>query len=164
MLAVELAEQQRDEVRSGARGGADRERSAQLAGLLLLELVDELPLQLQHPPGASVEEPPRLGRLDAAPRAVEKPASEPLFERSDLQAHGRLGNAEGLRGLREAPLVDDRAERRKLPRVHKETLYGDPRKRACSAERGFARVQLLSPSARSLQVDAPIGKGVYRGK
>ncbi len=47
---------------------------------------------------------------------------EPLLERADLEAHGRLRDAELLRRLGEAPPLDHGAERRQLPRIHKESL------------------------------------------
>ena len=48
---------------------------------------------------------------------------ELLLERPDLHAHGRLGDAETLGRLREAPQLDNRAEGYELARVHKPTLW-----------------------------------------
>ena len=111
MLALELAEQDRDDRAARAGRGADRERAAELAGLALLELLDQLLLELQHPLRAAVEREPGLGRLDAAAGAVEQPAVEPLLERADLEADGRLRDPEPLGRLGEALQLDHRAER-----------------------------------------------------
>ena len=94
----------------------------QLALGLLAELGEQLLLQREQPLRAPVEAPAGLGRLDAAAGAVEQLVAEPLLERADLQAHGRLRDAELLRRLREASPLDDRAECGKLPRVHKQSL------------------------------------------
>src|SRR5213078_3105999 len=72
--------------------------------------------------GTAVEPPSRFGRLDAATRAVEELQPEPLLERPDLQAHRRLGDAELVGRLREAPPLDDRAKCCELSRVHKQSL------------------------------------------
>ena len=48
--------------------------------------------------------------------------AEPLLERAHLQRDRRLRDAEPLGRLREAAPLDDRAERRKLTRVHKQIL------------------------------------------
>jgi hypothetical protein len=121
-IALELAEQDRDDRAARAGRGADCERAAELAAFALLELLDQLLLELQHPLRAAVEREPGLGRLDAAAGAVEQSAVEPFLERADLEADGRLRDAEPLGRLREAPSLDDRAEGRKLPRVHKGML------------------------------------------
>src|SRR5207248_3865698 len=73
----------------------------------------------------AVEQQARLGRLDAPAGAVEEPLPEPLLERANLEAHRRLRDAEPLGRLREAPALDDRAEGRELPRVHKDTLSAE---------------------------------------
>src|SRR5205085_12393287 len=59
---------------------------------------------------------------DAPAGAVEEPLSEPLLEGPDLEAHRRLRDPEPRRRLREAPALDDRAERCELSRVHKASL------------------------------------------
>ena len=112
VLALELAEQDRDDRAARAGRGADCERAAELAAFALLELLDQLLLELQHPLRAAVEREPGLRRLDAAAGAVEQPAVEPLLERAHLEADGGLRDAEPLGRLREALQLDDRAERR----------------------------------------------------
>ena len=66
------------------------------------DVLEELLLGLEHPLRVPVEPPPRLGRLDAASRAVEQLLAEALLERPDLEADRRLCDAEPLGGLREA--------------------------------------------------------------
>ena len=83
---------------------------------------DELLLERQHPLSSSIEPSPGLGRLHPSARAVEQLRSEPLLESSYLQRHRRLGHAEALRRLREAPSLDYRTECRELTRVHKESI------------------------------------------
>ncbi len=92
-----------------------------------MELVDQLALEGKHPLGTAVESKPGLRRLDAAARAVEQPAPEPLLQRAHLEADRRLGDSEALGGLREALSLDDGAERSKLARVHKNTLFQELR-------------------------------------
>src|SRR5262249_44278499 len=133
--ALELAEENRNDRANRPRGRADVGRAAELAAVGRLQLVDELLLELEHPLSAAVESRAGLGRLDAAPGAVEQLAAEALLERADLQADGRLGDAEPLRRMREALALDNRAERRELARVHKQSLsadeaQGDPRRGA----------------------------------
>ena len=72
MLALELAEEQRDDDRGGAGRGAELELAGQLALALAGDLVEDLPLERQEPLRAAVEPQARLGRLDAAPGAVEQ--------------------------------------------------------------------------------------------
>ena len=81
------------------------------------ELVEQLLLEREQPLRAAVEPQPRLGRLDAPARAVEKLLPEPLLERPHLLADRGLRDAEPRRGLREAPPLDDRAESGQLTRV-----------------------------------------------
>ena len=64
--------------------------------LALGQLVEELLLRSEHALRVPVEPLPGLGRLDAAPGAVDELDAEPLLERPDLQAHGRLRDAEPL--------------------------------------------------------------------
>ena len=89
-----------------------------------------------------VEPEAGFGRLDPAARAVEELRPEPLLERAHLQADGRLGDAEPLRRLAEAPPLDDGAEGRELTRVHKRILCVGTGDR----ERG-----LRSPGGRRLE-------------
>src|SRR5438309_2149698 len=71
---------------------------------------------------AAVEATAGLGRLDPASRSIEELQAEALLERADLEAHRRLRDAELLGSLREAAPLDDRAERRELSRIHKQSL------------------------------------------
>ena len=103
----------------GPGGGAHLEGAAQLAARARMELFDHLALEGKHPLGAAVESKAGLRRLDAAAGTVEQPAPEPLLQRADLEADGRLGDPEPLGSLREALPLDDGAERGKLARVHK---------------------------------------------
>ncbi len=120
MTSRELADEQRHDPASGARRGADRQRPAQLA-LLGRELLEQPPLRLQEPLSSLVEHEARLGRLDPPTRAIEELPSQPLLERPHLEADRRLRDAEPLSRLREAAPLDDRAERRELPRIHKQS-------------------------------------------
>ena len=101
---------------------ADLEPAGELALDLLAELGEQLLLEREQALRAPVEAAAGLGRLDAPPRAVEQLQAEPLLERPDLEAHRRLGDAELLGRLGEAPPLDDGAERCKLARVHKQSL------------------------------------------
>jgi hypothetical protein len=123
MVALELAQEQRKEVAAGAGRGADCECSVKLAALLPRELLVELMLELEDALSLLVQDEPGLGRLNAAPGAVEERATEPLLQRADLEADRRLRYAQALGGLREALLLDDRHERRQLTGVHKHSLW-----------------------------------------
>ena len=122
VLALELGEHHRngDGGRPGRRAEHEIAREVALAGGR--HLGDELILERQHALRAAIQTPARLGRLDAATRAVEKLRSEALLERAHLQRDCGLRHAESIRCLREAPTLDDRAERSELARVHKRTL------------------------------------------
>ena len=122
VLALELAEHHRNHDRRRARRRAEHEIAGEGALAGRSDLGDELLLEREHALRAAVEPPSGLGRLDAAPRAVEELCAEPLLERAHLQRHGRLGDAEPVGRLREASALDDRAERGELTRVHKRTL------------------------------------------
>ena len=97
----------------------DRELPAQRPLGLAGDLLEQLPLEREQPLCAAVEPGPRLGRLHAAPGAVEQLLADALLERADLLAHRRLRDAEPLSRLGEALALDDRAERSQLPGVHK---------------------------------------------
>ena len=118
LRARELTEDDRDDGPAGAgrRSELEPARDPRALG----ELVVELLLGREDALRVAVEALPRLGRLDAAPGAVDELYAEPLLERLDLQAHGRLRDAEPLGRLGEALLLDDGDEGRQLPRVHKE--------------------------------------------
>ncbi len=126
MLALELAEQERQHDRSGSRRGADRELTAERPARLGSDLVEELLLERQQALGAAVQAPTRLRRLDPSSGAVEQLRAEPLLERSHLQRDGGLRDTQPLGGLREAAALDDRAERGELTGVHKRMLSHDP--------------------------------------
>ena len=122
VLALELAQEDRDDDRGRPRRGADRDLAGELPLALAGHLVDELLLEGQQPLRASVEAETRLRRLDPAAGAVEQLGAEPLLERPHLQRHGRLRDAEALRRLREALALDDGAECGELARIHKPSL------------------------------------------
>jgi hypothetical protein len=122
VLALELAQEHRHDRAPRTGGGADLERPAELAPLARVQLVDQLALEREHALCAAVKSHPGLGRFHASPGAVEQLAPQPLLERADLKAHGRLGDAEPLGCLREALAFHHRAERRQLSRVHKHIL------------------------------------------
>ena len=120
VLPLKFAEQDRDDGATWAGGRADLERAAELALLAGLELLEQLTFEGEQALGAAVEREARLGRLDAATRAIEQLASKPLLERADLEAHRRLRDPEPLGRLREALPLDHGAERCELSRVHKD--------------------------------------------
>ena len=95
MLALELAEQKRNEVRTGPGRGANRER-AYKAAVVGGDFLHELLLEGEHALGAAVEAPTCLRRLHAPARAVEQGLADALLERPHLQADRRLGDAELL--------------------------------------------------------------------
>ena len=119
---LELAEQQRHHDRGGASRGSESEVARELAVPLTGHLLDELLLERKQPLRAPIEAQPGLGRLDPATGAVEQLRPQTLLERADLQRDGGLGDPEPLSRLREALPLDDGAERRQLPRVHKHIL------------------------------------------
>ena len=118
----ELAEELREDDPARTGGGADLEAARQLVASLERHLGHDLLLEREQALRAAVEPHAGLGRLDSAARAVEQLRPETLLERSDLQADGRLGDAEALGRLGEALLLDDGAERRELTRVHEDHL------------------------------------------
>ena len=113
------------------------------------DLLEQLLLEREQPLRAAVEPPPGLGRLDAAAGAVEELRAEPLLERADLEADGRLRDAEPLRRLREALPLDDGAERSELTRVHKHSIMHWTTLRVSFVGRGFASTGRARRSARS---------------
>ena len=119
---LELAEHERDRDRRRARRRTEHEVARELALTGCGYLGDQLILEREHALRAAVEPPTGLGRLDAAARAVEQLRPEPLLERPNLQRDGRLGDAEPVGRLREAPAFDDRAEGSELTRIHKRSL------------------------------------------
>jgi len=122
MERAELAQEVREHDPAGARGGSDLEPALELGGRLLGDLGDDLLLEGEQPLSAAEEPHPRLGRLDAAPRAVEELRPETLLERLDLKADSGLGDAEALGRLRERAPFDDGAESCELSRVDSESL------------------------------------------
>ncbi len=126
------------------RRGAEDEIAGERSFARRADLRDELILEREHALRPAVEPPPGLRGLDASARAVEQLRAEALLERADLERHRRLRDAETLGRLREAPPLDDRAERGKLARVHKRML--SVRFRTSRARRASARA--ADPSAR----------------
>src|SRR5207247_2113232 len=102
VAALELAEQERDDGAAGARRGADLQPPAERALLLGRDLLQQLLLEREQALRAAVEAKPGLGRHDPAAGPVEQLPAEPLLERANLQAHGRLRDPEPLGRLREA--------------------------------------------------------------
>ena len=119
----ELAQEHRDDRAARAGRGTERELPAERPFRIAGDLVEELPLEREHPLGAAVEPVPRLGRLDASSGAVEQLLAEPVFERTDLLADGRLRDAEPLGSLGEALALDDGAKGRQLAGVHIRRAY-----------------------------------------
>ncbi len=119
---LELAQEQGNRDRRGARGRADRELPTELAVPLGGDLLDELFLELEQALCTPVQAPPSLGRLDPAAGTVEELCAETLLERPHLKRHGGLRDTEALRRLREAAPLHDGTERCQLARVHKRTL------------------------------------------
>ena len=119
---LELAQQDRKDAATRTCGGADLEPALELALCFLAELREQLLLQPEEPLRASVEPEPGFGRLHPTTRTVEEPLADPLLERADLQADCRLRDAELVRGLREAPALDDCTKGGELLRIHKNTL------------------------------------------
>src|SRR5205823_3376045 len=121
MFALELAEQDGHDRASGPRRGAERELAAQRT-VLTGKLVEQLPLDREHPLRGPVEPLPGLGRFHAPTRAVEQLGPESVLERPNLKADCGLRDPEPLSCLGEALAVDYLAERGKLARVHKYSL------------------------------------------
>ena len=90
----ELAEQDRHD--RAARPGRRAELEAAGDALALGQLVEQLLLGREDALRVPVEPLPGLGGLDPAARAVDELDAEPLLERPDLQADGRLRDAEPL--------------------------------------------------------------------
>ena len=90
----------------------------------------DLAVGLREPVGDRVgvgeQERSGLGRHRPARPAVQQPDAELPLERRDLLRHRRLGEAEGVAGLRERALPDDLAERQQAPRIHGAYSYADP--------------------------------------
>ena len=97
--ALELAEQDGHDDAAGPVDAPSSSVPVSSPSPSAVELLEELLLEREHPLRVAVEPPPGLGRLDAAARAVEQLPAEPLLERPDLQADGRLRDAEPLRRL-----------------------------------------------------------------
>jgi hypothetical protein len=98
--ALKFAEEERQDGLAGARGGAELEPPAERSARLSRHLLEHLLLEREQLLGTAVEREARLRRLDAAARAVEQLPPEPLLERADLEADGRLRDPEPLGGLR----------------------------------------------------------------
>ena len=119
ILALELAEHQGHGDRSRPCRRAEHELARECSFSRGADLRDELILECEHALRPAVETPAGLRRLDTSPRAVEQLRPQTLLECADLERHRRLGDAEALGRLREAPPLHHRAERGELARVHK---------------------------------------------
>jgi lipopolysaccharide/colanic/teichoic acid biosynthesis glycosyltransferase len=155
MQPLELRERDRQHRPSRSRRRADLKPARELALDLFSELGQELLLRGKQPLRAPVEPAAGLGRLDPSSRPVDELDAEPLLERPDLQAHRRLRDPKLLRRLREAPPLDDRAERSELPRIHKQRLCLDIRSGGSSIPviedtfiRGYRQLALETPARR----------------
>jgi lipopolysaccharide/colanic/teichoic acid biosynthesis glycosyltransferase len=126
MLLLELAQQQGHDGSAGAGRGPELEDAGEGTFFVRRELLEQVLLDGEQPLRGRVEAEPCLGRLDAATRAVEQLPAEPLLERTNLQANGRLRDTEPLGGLGEALPLDDGAERCKLACIHKRSLCSGP--------------------------------------
>ena len=122
MSVLELAEELRHDDRGWPGRRADRQRARELALALGDDVVEQLLLEREQPLRATVEAHSRFGRLDATAGAVEELRAEALLERAHLQRDGRLGDTELVGRVGERASLDDRAERRQLPCVHKRIL------------------------------------------
>src|SRR5712691_11852945 len=122
MQLAELAQQERDDgaARSGRR--PELECAGQSVVGLAGDLLDQLLLECEQLLRGRIEPQSRLGRLDAAARAVEQLRPEPLLEGTDLKADRRLCHAQALSSKGEALPLDDRAECSELTRIHKGSL------------------------------------------
>jgi hypothetical protein len=119
---LELGEDDRQDAPAGPGRAADLEATGELPFRVVTELLEDLLLHREQPLRAAVEPHPGLGRLDAPAGTVEQLLPEPLFERANLKAHGRLRDAELVSGLGETPPLDHRAECGQLLRVHNNSL------------------------------------------
>ena len=111
MLVLEFAEQQGDDRAAGTGRRAELERAGDRTLVVRSEILEQMLLRGEQALRRRVEPAAGLRRFDTAPGAVEKLPAEPLLERADLQADGRLSHSQPLRGLREALPLDHRAER-----------------------------------------------------
>src|SRR5215212_3744930 len=153
VFALELAEQHRNDRATRSGRGAERQLAAQHT-IVAGELVEEVPLEHEHPLRGAVEPLPGFGRLDPAPRPVEQLGSEPLLQRPNLEADRRLGHPEPLGRLGEALPVNHLAEGGELSRVHKNSLWRRAQNRALGSRerrKDFLAValQLRRPDARN---------------
>src|SRR5712691_11483517 len=111
MVFLELTEQERDDRAARARRSAELERARDRPFVVGVELLEQVLLGGEQALSRCVEASPGLGRLDPATGAVEELPPEALLERADLQADGRLSDAEPLGRLGEALPLDHGAER-----------------------------------------------------
>ena len=83
VLALELAEQERQDDRRRPCRGADLERPVE-PRVGFGELFEQLLFEREHALRAAVEPKPGLGRLDPAAGAIEELLPEPVLERAHL--------------------------------------------------------------------------------
>jgi glycosyltransferase involved in cell wall biosynthesis len=123
MRALEVAQEERDELRARAGRGADRQPAAQVARAVVRELCEKVLFGAEDALRAPVDPEARLRRLDPSAGPVEELSTEPLLERAHLQADRGLGHAEPFGGLGKALALDDGAECGELACIHISVHY-----------------------------------------
>lgn len=123
VLALELAQEKRDGDGRGSGRRSEHELALELAIRDRRDVGLDLLFEREELLGTTVETPPRLGRFDPSPGAIEQLRAEALFERPHLERHGGLAHPESRGGLREAAAVDDRAEGLELACIHISGAY-----------------------------------------
>ena len=121
VVALELGDQHRQQVLSGAGRSADHHPPA---GELteVHDLDPGLVVEIEDLPGMAVQHLAGVGGRDVASRAVEELGAELALERAHLQAGGRLGDVHELRRQREAALVDNLTEEPQVAEFHNHIL------------------------------------------
>ena len=89
------------------------------------DLAEHLLLELQQALGAAVQAQSRLGRLHPPARAIEQLRPRRFSSARTCNETAGCVTPEPFSGLREAPPLDDGAERGELARVHKRSLSQD---------------------------------------
>ena len=117
MRAAEAGEQPGDVEVAGRQQRPDPDPPTQDAA----ELVDLFARGVdlgEHPAGAPRDGDARVGRDDAAARALEQRRAQLLLEPADLVRQRRLGEMELLRGAREVAVPRHRLHASQLPELH----------------------------------------------